>query len=119
MEKTIRTTSRMNNQIEGSSATTTRINHGYTAPILNPNSLAYPVTLLSLIAAGARATFTDTTYTARELRHQYSDSRAHLISAARDMVPIVLEMFEMLGSGKEATKRRIVSCESRMYSRIQ
>lgn len=74
--------------------------------------MAYPIVLLGILAAGGRATLANSAYTAHEVLFQYRDSRAHLVFAARELVPVVLEMFKLAGLDAAEAKRRIVLCEA-------
>lgn len=65
--------------------------------IFSPNSLSYPIAMFGAVAAGMTIAFTNPTYTARELRHQWKDSRATLVFAHPSLLPLVREAAENLG----------------------
>ncbi|KAJ3844351.1 AMP binding protein [Lentinula raphanica] len=79
--------------------------------VYSPNSLAYPVYVLGVLAAGMRCTLANSAYTARELQHQYTDSGATMIITTPENLNTALEMLTKgLGlSQLEAEKRLIVS----------
>ncbi|KAJ3772762.1 AMP binding protein [Lentinula raphanica] len=79
--------------------------------VYSPNSLAYPVYVLGVLAAGMRCTLANSAYTARELQHQYTDSGATMIITTPENLNTALEMLTKgLGlSQVEAEKRLIVS----------
>lgn len=63
---------------------------------------------LLAVAAGLRCTLANSAYTARELAHQYQDSRAKLVIALDDNLPVVHEMFKEIGVSKAEADKRIV-----------
>lgn len=60
------------------------------------------------VAAGLKCTFANCAYNARELAHQYTDSRAKIIFTSEAGIPVVLEVFKSLGLSEKETKKRIV-----------
>ena len=88
-----------------------RVRRGDTIMIFSPNSLVWPVVILGVFAAGARATLANSGYTPDELKFQYEDSRAHLVIAHPDLVGVVLEMFKLKGVSETEARRRIVLAE--------
>ncbi|KAI0058399.1 AMP binding protein [Artomyces pyxidatus] len=88
-----------------------RIARGDTAMIFSPNSLAWPVALLGLVAAGARATLANSAYTPPELAYQYTDSGARVVFAHPDLVGVVREMFKLLKVPEEEAQARLVVLE--------
>ncbi|KAF7334756.1 4-coumarate--CoA ligase-like 7 [Mycena sanguinolenta] len=82
--------------------------HGATVLIFSPNSLAWPVVIFGCVAAGLRCTTANSSYTSRELAHQYSDSRAALVITAEDGIATVRAMFLELGLSRDEADRRTV-----------
>ncbi|KAJ7449083.1 AMP binding protein [Mycena galericulata] len=81
---------------------------GNTVLIYSPNSLAWPVVLFGSVAAGLRCTLANSAYTSRELMHQYTDSRAHLVITTDDGLSNVRAMFAELGVARAEGDRRII-----------
>ncbi|KAK0463817.1 AMP binding protein [Desarmillaria tabescens] len=81
---------------------------GDTVLVFSPNALSYPVVLLGAISAGLRCTLANNAYTSHELAHQYTDSRARLIFAPEDSLPVVRAMFEEIGVGADEATARII-----------
>ncbi|KZV74018.1 AMP binding protein [Peniophora sp. CONT] len=94
-----------------------QVKRGDTVLIFSPNSLAWPVALLGIIAAGARATLANSAYTPQELAHQYTDSRARVAFVHPDLVPTALQMFKNIGISLDEARRRIVVMELGRSSR--
>lgn len=76
--------------------------------IFSPNTIAWPIALLGLIAGGVRATLANSAYTPAELAFQYNDSRARLVFAYPDLIPIVFAMFKHIGVSEDEARRRLV-----------
>ncbi|KIK61143.1 hypothetical protein GYMLUDRAFT_43231 [Collybiopsis luxurians FD-317 M1] len=91
-----------------------RINarRGDTILIFSPNSLAYPVLLLGAIAAGLRCTLANNAYTARELRHQYTNSGANIIISTSDGLTTALEVLKESGFTLDEAEKRIIVAPS-------
>ena len=85
-----------------------RLFRGDTAMIFSPNTIAWPIALLGLIAGGVRATLANSAYTPAELAFQYNDSRARLVFAHPDLIPIVFAMFKHIGVSEDEARRRLV-----------
>lgn len=85
-----------------------KLSRGDVVLIFSPNSIVWPVMLFGSVAAGLRATLANSSYVARELEHQWSDSRAKAILVAPPMLPTVLEMFKSIGLNEAAARQRIV-----------
>ncbi|KAF7341955.1 AMP binding protein [Mycena sanguinolenta] len=81
---------------------------GATVLIFSPNSLAWPVVIFGCVAAGLRCTTANSSYTSRELAHQYSDSGAALVITAEDGIATVRAMFLELGLSRNEADRRTV-----------
>ncbi|KAF8967926.1 AMP binding protein [Flammula alnicola] len=79
-----------------------------TVLIYSHNSLIYPVVVFGAVAAGLRCTFANNAYNARELAHQYTDSRAKLIFASEEGVATVRETLKSLGVSKTEADKRII-----------
>jgi len=84
------------------------LNRGDVVMVFSPNSLEYPVMLLGAAAAGIRVTLANAAYTAKELAYQYSDSLAKHVFVDPVLLPILLEVFKIIGLSKEEAHRRIV-----------
>ncbi|THH08646.1 hypothetical protein EW145_g2565 [Phellinidium pouzarii] len=81
-----------------------------TVLVFSPNSVAYPIVVFGAFAAGIRATLANSAYTPTELAHQYKDSQAKVVFAHKDLVPVAVKMFELLGvDAKEARSRIIIA----------
>ncbi|KAG6891499.1 hypothetical protein C0992_005638 [Termitomyces sp. T32_za158] len=80
--------------------------------IFSPNSLSWPVALFGSVAAGLRCTLANSAYTSKELKFQYQDSGAKLVFVAEDLIPVVFEMFKLLGVSELEAQRRIVVLEN-------
>ena len=85
-----------------------RLKRGSTIMIFSANSVAFPILLFGSVAAGFKSTLANSGYTASELAHQWKDSRAELIFAHPDTIPVVLEMFSRLRVSPAEAKKRIV-----------
>ncbi|KAI0052986.1 AMP binding protein [Auriscalpium vulgare] len=85
-----------------------RVRRGDTAMIFSPNGPGWPIVLLGLIAAGARATLANSAYTAGELAFQYIDSGARLLFVHPDLVGVAKEMFAQLGVPEAEARKRMV-----------
>ena len=84
------------------------VTRGDVAMIFSPNSIAWPVVLFAGIAAGLRMTLANSSYTARELEHQWTDSGAKIVFVHPALLPVVLEMFKHLNIDLASARRRIV-----------
>ena len=67
------------------------LSRGDTVMIFSPNSIAWPVMLHGIFAAGLRATPANIAYTAREVEHQWLDSGAKIAYVEPTLIPVVLE----------------------------
>ena len=85
-----------------------RLFRGDTAMIFGPNSLAWPIALLGLIAGGVCSTLANSAFTPTELAHQYKDSRARVVFSHPDLTPIVFAMFKHIGLSEDEARRRLV-----------
>ncbi|KAH9006616.1 AMP binding protein [Lactarius hatsudake] len=85
-----------------------RLFRGDTAMIFSPNSLAWPVAILGLLAGGVRSTLANSAYTPAELAFQYADSRARVVFSHPDLVPVVFSMFKIIGVPEDEARRRLV-----------
>ena len=79
-----------------------------TVMIFSPNSIAYPLMLFGIVAAGIRATLANSAYTAPELAHQYSDSCAKAVLVHPALVPVVVAMFKHLQVDPRDAQKRII-----------
>ncbi|KAI0315007.1 AMP binding protein [Amylostereum chailletii] len=86
----------------------TRLSRGDTAMIFSPNSLAFPVVILGLIANGSRATLANSAYTSQELAHQYTDSRSSVVFAHPSLVDTARAMFKLVGVPDAEARKRLV-----------
>lgn len=84
----------------------TSLQRGDTTLIFAPNSLAWPVVQLGLVAAGLRVSTANSAYTPDELAFQFKDCRAKVVVTVPSLLPTVLEMYHSCGVG--AMKRLIV-----------
>lgn len=84
------------------------LQRGDVAMIFSPNTIAWPVMLDGGFAAGVRMTLANSSYTPRELEHQWIDSGAKVIFVYPGLLPVVLEMFKNLNLSSTEAKRRIV-----------
>lgn len=84
------------------------LERGDVAMIFSPNSIAWPVMLFGGIAAGLRMTLANSSYTPRELEHQWTDSGAKVAFVHPTLLPVVLEMFKHLDLDFTAARRRII-----------
>ena len=81
---------------------------GEIALVFSPNSIAWPVVMLGLVAAGNIATLANSGYTPSELAHQYKDSGARMIFVHPTLLQVARSMFESIGVSKEMADKRIV-----------
>jgi len=84
------------------------VRRGDTVLILSPNSFAWPVMLLGLVAGGIRVSPANSGYTPTELAHQYRDSSARIIFVHFDFLPVVLDMFRAIGLSPAEARSRII-----------
>jgi 4-coumarate--CoA ligase len=85
-----------------------RLFRGDTAMIFSPNSFAWPIALLGLLAGGVRSTLANSAYTPAELAFQYNDSRARVVFSHPDLIANVFAMFKLIGVSEEEARRRLV-----------
>ncbi|KAI9456754.1 AMP binding protein [Russula earlei] len=85
-----------------------RLFRGDTAMIFSPNSLAWPIALLGLVAGGVRSTLANSTFTPTELAYQYNNSRARVLFSHPDLIPIVFAMFRHINVSEDEARRRVV-----------
>ena len=76
--------------------------------VLSPNSIAWPVMLFGGWAAGLRMTLANSSYTPREVAHQWSDSGAKAIIVHPALISVVLETFKVLDLDLTEAQRRII-----------
>jgi 4-coumarate--CoA ligase len=81
---------------------------GDVAMIFSPNSISWPVIFYGGIAAGLRMTLTNSAYTTRELRHQWSDSNAKVMFVHPALLDVALEMFKTMDLDLTQAMRRII-----------
>lgn len=87
------------------------LNRGDTIMILSPNSIAWPVMLHGIFAAGLRATPANIAYTPREIEHQWLDSGAKVAFVEPTLIPNVLETLKTLGYNETEAKKRIIAVD--------
>ncbi|KAG6884239.1 hypothetical protein C0993_000184 [Termitomyces sp. T159_Od127] len=80
--------------------------------IFSQNSLSWPPALFGSVAAGLRCTLANSAYTPKELKFQYEDSGARLVFVAEDLIPVVFEMFKLLGVSEHEARKRVVVLEN-------
>jgi acyl-CoA synthetase (AMP-forming)/AMP-acid ligase II len=85
-----------------------KLTRGDTVMIFSPNSIAYPLMLYGIVAAGVRATLANSAYTAPEIAHQYSDSCAKVVLVHPALLPTVVEMFKLLKVDPRDAQKRII-----------
>jgi 4-coumarate--CoA ligase len=85
-----------------------RLFRGDTAMIFSPNTFAWPIAVLGLIAGGVRSTLANSAYTPAELAFQYNDSRARVVFSHPDLIPVVFAMFRHIGVSEDEARRRTV-----------
>ncbi|KAF8653286.1 hypothetical protein AX16_003988 [Volvariella volvacea WC 439] len=81
---------------------------GNTILVFSPNTLAYPVVMHSIVAAGLKCTPANSAYTSRELAHQYADSGSEVILTSPSGLNVVLDMLNSLGLNAAEQAKRIV-----------
>ncbi|EKM59122.1 uncharacterized protein PHACADRAFT_205298 [Phanerochaete carnosa HHB-10118-sp] len=84
------------------------LQRGDVVMIFSPNSLAWPVMLFGGFAAGLCMTLANSSYTARELEHQWTNSGAKVVIVHPDLLSVVLEMFKNVKLDLTAARRRII-----------
>jgi 4-coumarate--CoA ligase len=92
----------------GGSAPSTPLVRGDVVMIFSSNSIMWPVLLHGSIAAGLRATLANSSYTARELAWQWTDSGARVVCASEELVGVVRDMFRLVGVPEKEAERRLV-----------
>ena len=96
-------------QLGYAARTQLKLKKGEVSLLFSPNTIAWPVVLLGLIAAGGVATLANASYTPPELAHQYKDSGARLLFVHPALLPVARKMFESIGvSKKDADARMII-----------
>ncbi|VDC00331.1 unnamed protein product [Peniophora sp. CBMAI 1063] len=85
-----------------------KLKKGEVALVFSPNSIAWPVVLLGIVAAGGIATLANASYTPPELAHQYKDSGARLLFVHPALLPVAQKMFESIGVSKKDAEARMV-----------
>lgn len=93
------------------------LKRGDTILIYSPNTLLYPVLLHAATAAGLRATLANTAYTARELHHQWTDSRARVICVHPANLGVVREMFK--DEGLAGWESRVVVLDNKWLTGVE
>jgi acyl-CoA synthetase (AMP-forming)/AMP-acid ligase II len=104
------------------------LDRGDVVMLVSPNSLSWPLALFGCahvlisvnflndrlrsrfsrcVAAGLKITLAAYSSTPRELSWQYLDIKPRAIFVARHLVPVVEQMFSLIGSSPEEAKRRI------------
>jgi acyl-CoA synthetase (AMP-forming)/AMP-acid ligase II len=84
------------------------LTRGDTIMIFSPNSISWPIMLFASVAAGLKATLANSSYTPRELQHQYLDSGAKAVFVHPSLIPVVLAMFELIKVNSTEAKKRII-----------
>ena len=84
------------------------LSRGDVVMIISPNSIAWPVMLFGIWAAGLRATLANSSYTPREVVHQWHDSGAKAIIVHPKLLEVVLEAFKIMDVDFTEARRRIV-----------
>ena len=79
-----------------------------TIMIFSPNSIAWPVMLFGSLAGGLKTTLANSSYTARELEHQWKDSGAKALFVHPSSLPTVLEMFKSFRVSETEVKKRVI-----------
>jgi long-chain acyl-CoA synthetase len=69
------------------------LHKGDRVAVMMPNLLQYPIVIFGILRAGLVVVNTNPLYTARELRHQLSDSGARLIVVLENFAHVVAEVF--------------------------
>ncbi|RXW23618.1 hypothetical protein EST38_g2224 [Candolleomyces aberdarensis] len=85
----------------------THLTRGDIVMFVSPNSLSWPLALFGCVAAGLKITLAAYSSRPRELSWQYLDIKPKAIFVARHLVPIVEQMFSLIGSSPEEARRRI------------
>ncbi|KAA1470605.1 AMP binding protein [Dentipellis sp. KUC8613] len=96
-----------------------RFARGDTVLVLSPNSLAWPIALFGLIAAGAVVSTANPAYTPAELAYQYRDSRAYLVFVHPELVSAVLQMFKIVGVEEGEARKRVVVMRYEGVDRVE
>lgn len=86
-------------------------NRNETIMIFSPNSIAWPVMLFGSLAGGLKTTLANSSYTARELEHQWKDSGAKALFVHPSLLPVVLEMFRGLNISEAEVKKRVIMAD--------
>ncbi|EAU82590.1 AMP binding protein [Coprinopsis cinerea okayama7 len=73
------------------------LRRGDTVMLMSPNSLSWPLALFGCVAAGLKISFAGCSATPRELSWQYLDSKPRVILVASHLVPVVKDMFALIG----------------------
>lgn len=76
--------------------------------IFSPNSIAWPVALLGCQAAGLCTTLANSSYTSRELEHQFRDSGVKVVLVHPSLLSVVLEMFKSIHVSEAEGRPEIV-----------
>lgn len=84
------------------------LTRGDVVMVFSPNSIAWPVMLFGGWAGGFRMTLTNSSYTPREVAHQWQDSRAKAVIVHPVLLPVVLETFKLLDMDSSEAQRRII-----------
>lgn len=88
----------------------TPLERGDTVMIFSPNSICWPIAMYGSQAAGLRTTFANSSYTPRELAHQWRDSGAKVVFVHPSLIPVMHETFKLLKfDAFEGAKRVIVA----------
>lgn len=85
-----------------------QLTRGDTVMVFSPNTIAFPLMLFGIVAAGLRATLANSAYTASELAHQYSDSCAKLVLVHPALLPVAVDMFKLLKVDPRDAQKRII-----------
>jgi 4-coumarate--CoA ligase len=96
------------NYVVGGQTTPTPIARGDTVMIFSPNSIMYPVILYGAIAAGVKSTLANNAYLPRELAWQWTDSGARVVCVDEELVPVVRQMFQLVGIPAEEGEKRMI-----------
>ncbi|KAG6861156.1 hypothetical protein C0995_003165 [Termitomyces sp. Mi166 len=85
---------------------------GEVVMIFSTNSLCWPIVLFGAVTAGLRCTLANSAYTPQELKFQYEDSGAKLVFVAEELIPVVFEMFKLIGVPEHEARKRVVVMET-------
>ncbi|EKM53455.1 uncharacterized protein PHACADRAFT_197887 [Phanerochaete carnosa HHB-10118-sp] len=76
--------------------------------VFSPNSIAWAPMMFGGWAAGLRLTLANSSYTPREVAHQWKDSGAKTVLVHPALLPVVLDAFKLVHVDTSEARRRIV-----------